>query len=201
MAIAGRIDLHYCALSIAPISRIFRLQIFRRTFSFTDNSSCSRTCSRLDSTHLYCASCNANLCSSVCRCTSPMHFLRDSTWSSSFASSDLAWLSKWSLLPSRKDPHKFDGLAFLNTELLIRFPCSDENSALGFSKAFWPSMNETSKLTMRLETIVHIPLSPARPLHRVSPKLSGHTVVKSVEKFVRRFPSLCRLSHQSGSSG
>ena len=27
----------------------------------------------------------------------------------------------------KRDPLKFDGLAFLNTELLIRFPCSDEN--------------------------------------------------------------------------
>ena len=83
--------------------------------------------------------CNANLCFSVCLCSSPMHLLRCSTWSSCFARSDLAWLSKWPLLPSRRDPIKFDGVAFLKTELLIKFPCSDENNASGFPKAFWPS--------------------------------------------------------------
>ena len=41
-------------------------------------------------------------------------------------------------------------------------------------------MNETSNFLFdRLECIMHLPLSPARPLHRVFPKLSGHTVVKS----------------------
>ena len=125
-----------CALFISPISCICRIWVFRRTFSFIDKSSCSRTYSRLDSTNPCCASCNANLCSSVCRCSSPTHLLRDSTWSSCFARSDLAWLRKWSLLPSRRDPLKFDGLAFLNTELLIKFPCSDENNALGFSQSF-----------------------------------------------------------------
>ena len=107
------------SLSISPFSCIFRIWAFRRTFSFMDNSFCSRTCSRLDSTNPDCASCSVNCCSSVCRCSSPMHSPRNSTWSSCFAKSDLAWLSKWSLLPPRRDPLKFDGLAFLNTELLI----------------------------------------------------------------------------------
>ena len=82
-------------------------------------------------------------------CGSPMHFLRDSTWSSCFARTDLAWLSKWSLLPSRRDPLKFDGLAFLNTELLIKFPWSDENKASGSPEAFWPSDGWDLKLSFR----------------------------------------------------
>ena len=125
-----------CAHLISPISYIFRIWVFRRTFSFRDNSSCSRTCSRLDSTNPYWASCSANFCSSVCRRSSPMHLLRDSTWSCCFAGSDLAWLSKWSLLPSRRDPLAFDGLAFLNTELLIMFPCSDEKQCTPLLRSF-----------------------------------------------------------------
>ena len=75
--------------------------------------------------------------------------------------SDLAWLSKWSLLPSRRDPLKFDRLAFLNTELLIRFPCSDETNASGFTKALSHiGMNETSNCPSdRLECFVHLRLS------------------------------------------
>ena len=126
------------ALFISPILCTLRIGVSRRSFSFIDNSSCSRTCSHLDSTNQYSASCHANRCSSVCRCSSPMHLLRVSTWISCFARSDRTWLNKWSLLPSRRDPLKIDGLAFLNTELLIRFPCSDGNNALGFTKAFWP---------------------------------------------------------------
>ena len=44
--------------------------------------------------------------------------------------------------PRRRSRHprarrvKFDRLAFLNTELLIRVPCSDENNALGSPKGF-----------------------------------------------------------------
>ena len=49
------------ALFISPISCILRIWVFRRTFSFTDKSSCSRTCSLLDSTNPYCASCTTNL--------------------------------------------------------------------------------------------------------------------------------------------
>ena len=149
-----------------------------KNFSFIDNSSCIRT-SRLDSTNPYCASCNANLCSSVCRCSSPMHLLRDSTWSSCIARSDLAWLSKWSLLPSRRDPLKFDGSAFLNTELLIKFPCSEEYNASGFPKAFWPSVRPQTFFSGLSRLCTYLPLSPAWPMRRVSPKLSGHTVVKS----------------------
>ena len=76
-----------------------------------------------------------------------MHLLSDSTWSSCFARSDLAWLSKWSLYPSRRDPLKFDGWAFLNTDLLIKFPCSDGNNASGFPEAFWPSDEWDLKLS------------------------------------------------------
>ena len=75
---------------------MFRIWVFGRTFSFIVISSCSRTCSRPDSTNPYCASCNSNLCSSVCRCSSPMHLLAGSTWSSCFPRSDLTWFSKWS---------------------------------------------------------------------------------------------------------
>ena len=56
------------------------------------------------------------------------------------ARSDLAWLSNWSLFFLQEEIlSNSTGLAFLNTELLIKFPSSDENNALGFPKAFWPS--------------------------------------------------------------
>ena len=167
--------------SFNPFRTYFGFEYFGELFSFADNSSCSRTCSRSDSTNPYCASCNANLCSSVCRCSSPMHLLRDSTWSSCFARSDLAWLSKWSLLPSRRDPLKFDGLALLNTEFLIRFPCSNEDHASGVPEAFWVSDEWDLKLSFQSARLycAFTSLSPAWPLHRVSPKLSGRTVVKS----------------------
>ena len=40
-------------------------------------------------------------------------------------------------------------------------------------------MNETSNFPFQLESIVHFSFTPARPMHRVSRKLSGHTVVKT----------------------
>ena len=86
-----------CVLLICHISCMLRIWVSRKTFSLIDNSSCRRTCCRRHSTYPCCASYNSNLCSSVCRCSSPMHLLRDSTWSSCFARSDLAWLSMWSL--------------------------------------------------------------------------------------------------------
>ena len=41
-------------------------------------------------------------------------------------------------------------------------------------------MNETLNIPFDwLEQIVHLTLSPARPLHQISPKLSVHTMVRS----------------------
>ena len=117
---------------------MYRIWVSRRTFSLIDNSSCSRTCSRRDSTYPCCASCNSNLWAEVCCWSSLMQLLRDSTWYFCFISSTLAWLSKWSLLPSRRDLPKFDGSAFLKTELLNWFPGSslpNEYNAAGFSGA------------------------------------------------------------------
>ena len=150
-----------CALWVSPISCIFRIWVFWRTFSFIDSSSCSRSCSRPDWTNPYCASCNANLCCSVCRCSSPMHLLRDSTWSSCFARSDLAWSSKWSLLPSRRDPLKFDELAFPNTELLIWFSLFRWKQCIGFPRSFLPFrwIRPQTIFFDRIECIVHWPLS------------------------------------------
>ena len=90
-----------CSLLISPISCKFRIWVFRRTFPFINNSSYGWMC-RLDSTHPYCASCDANLCFSECRCSSPMHLLRDSTWSSCFARSDLACLEQVILVTFKK---------------------------------------------------------------------------------------------------
>ena len=56
-----------------PISCTFRIWMFRWTCYFKDNSSCNRACSRPVSTNPCCASCDDNLCSSVYRCSSPMH--------------------------------------------------------------------------------------------------------------------------------
>ena len=133
----------YCTF-IFTISCLLRICVSRRAFSFRNNSSCNRVFSRRDSTNSFCTSCGALFCASVRFCSSLMHLLRDSTWSSCCARSDLAWLNKWSLLPSRRDPLKFDGLAFLNTELLIRFPCSDENNASDFPEAFWAYNGDVS---------------------------------------------------------
>ena len=40
-------------------------------------------------------------------------------------------------------------LMFQNTKLLIKFPCSDENNALVFTEAFWPSDEWDLKLSFR----------------------------------------------------
>ena len=124
--------------------------------------------------------CSAHQCYSVCRCTSPMHLLRASTWSVLASPSlILPWLSKWSLLPSRRHALKFDGLALLNTRLLVRFPCSDEVTP----KRSDLQMNETSTFPSIGLSVLCTFLSRARPLHRVSPTLLEHTVAKS-ESFV-----------------
>ena len=112
-----------------------------KAFSFRNNSSCNRVCSRRDSTNSFCTSCSALFCASVRFCKSPMHLLSDS-WSSLLARSDLAWFSKWSLLPSSRVPLKFDRFALPNTELHIWFLCSlhlDENNAAGLPEALWSS--------------------------------------------------------------
>ena len=62
-----------------------------------------------------------------------MHLLRDSTEA---LASPCRLIEQVILVALRRDPLKFDGLAFRNTELLIKFPCSDENDASGFSEAF-----------------------------------------------------------------
>ena len=73
-----------------------------------------------------------------------------------------------------QSPLKFDRLAFPNTQ----------NSTFGFSvhyvlvKTMQPVSRKLSDLLIN-ETFVHLPLSPERPLHLVSQKLFGHTVVKS----------------------
>ena len=76
------------------------------------------------------------------------------------------WLSKWSLFHSRRDPLKFDGLAFLNTKLLIRCPCSDENNASGFTEAFWAHSGEIFEIIVcsAFHGIVdmHLPLDVGR---------------------------------------
>ena len=91
----------------------------RRTFPFIDKSSCSRTCSRLDSKNPYRASCNANLCSSVChRCTH--------------------WGTRHEVLasPSLIMPDWASDPCYLQEEL-------------GFPKAFWPSGEWDIKLSCR----------------------------------------------------
>ena len=67
-----------------------------------------------------------------------MQLLRDSTWCSCFVSSDLARLSKRSLLPSRRDLPRFDGSLFSKKELLNWFSGSsllNENIAARFTCA------------------------------------------------------------------
>ena len=84
----------------------------------------------------------------------------DCSW---FISSDLAWLSKWFLFPSRSDFPTFDGSACLNVELLIRFPRSslpDENIAAGFTDALgsWDEF-DIKFLFGQLEYALHLLLS------------------------------------------
>ena len=54
-----------CALFMFPISCLLQTCVSRRAFSFRNNSSCNRICSRLDSTNSFCTSCSALLWSSV----------------------------------------------------------------------------------------------------------------------------------------
>ena len=71
---------------------------------------------------------------------------------------------------TRRDLHKFDGSAFLKTELLNWFSGSsllDENNAAGFPGAL--GSNLTSSLSLnQLEYIVHLPLSSVT-MKQVSP--------------------------------
>ena len=111
------------ALFISPISYMLRIWVSRRT-TFITNFSCSRTCSLRDSIYPCCASCSSNLWAQACCWSSLMQLLKDPTWWSCLTSSDLAWLSKWSSLLSRRDLLKFDGSACLQKELLNWFPNS-----------------------------------------------------------------------------
>ena len=158
------ISLNFVHFSDLTISENF---FFQRQFS--------------NSTNPYCASCSANICSSVCRCSSPMHMLRDSTWSSCFARSDLSWLSKWSLLPSRRDPLKFGWVSVSEHRTPDQVSLLRWKQCIGCPRSFLTfRWIETSNFPFdRLACIVHLHLSPARPLHRVSPKLPGRTVVNS----------------------
>ena len=108
---------------ISPISCIFLIWVSRSAFSFITNSSCSRTCSLRDSTYPWWASCNSNRWAQVCRWSSFLQLLRDSTLCSCFKSSDLAWVSKWSLFPSRRDFAIFAGLENLKIGSLLPKTC------------------------------------------------------------------------------
>ena len=90
---------------------MLRIWVSQENFSFIDSSSCRRTCPRRDSIYPCCASCNSSLWAKDCCWSSLIQLLRDSTWCSCFTRSDLAWLSTWSLLPSRRDLPRFDGSA------------------------------------------------------------------------------------------
>ena len=125
--------------------------------SFVDNSFCRRTCSRRNSMYPCCASCDSNLWAWACCCNSLMQLLRDPTLCSCLISSDFAWLSTWSLLPSRRDLPTFDGSAFLKTELLNWFQGSsfpNENGAAGFPVALgsWDELDIKLFLKSALST-------------------------------------------------
>ena len=84
--------------------------------------------------------------------------LRGSTWSSCFARSDLAWLSKWSLMPSRRDLPTFDGSVFLKMELLNWFLGSalpDEDIAADFPDALgsWDELDIKLFSSVSLSTL------------------------------------------------
>ena len=140
------------ALFISPISWKFRIWVSRSTFSFIDNSSCSRAFSLRDSKNPWWESCNSNsnLWAWACCWSSLIPLWRDPTWCSCFTSSDLAWLSKWSLLPSRRDLPNFDGSAYLKIEVSNWSPGSlllDESTASDLPDALGSWVEHDIKLS------------------------------------------------------
>ena len=124
----------------AELSRDFLFIFSTETSAFrcVDNFSCTRTWSRRDSMYPCCASCNSFLWAQACCWSWLIQLLRDPTWCSCLISSDFVLLSKWFLLPPRKDLPQFDASAFLKPELLNWFPGSwpvYENIAAGFPDA------------------------------------------------------------------
>ena len=181
------------ALFISPISWKFRIWVSRSFVpSEMIDSSSGRGCSLRDSIYPCWASSNSNLSAKVCCWSSLMHLLRDSTWSSCFTISDLAWLSKWSLFASRRDLPRFDGSAFLKIELLIRFHRSslpDENIAARFpdSLGSWDELD--IKLSLRSAWVRLDDLQSSRPctysgeasIFRCSPSSRSESAMLSAE--------------------
>ena len=81
-----------CALFIFSNSCILRICVSRRAFSFRNNSSCNRACSRRDVRLVM-----PCIMPPFFFCKSLMHLLSDSTWTSLLARSVLARFNKWSL--------------------------------------------------------------------------------------------------------
>ena len=106
------------------------LSISKRFF-FVANSSRSRTCFCRDSTYPWWASCISNRGAQACCSSSLVHLLRDSTFCSCSINSDLVWVSKWSLFPSRWDFATFAVLEFLKIDSLL------PKTSTGCSLSLW----------------------------------------------------------------
>ena len=111
------------ALLNSSISWMPLVRLSRSAFSLVTNSSCYRTCSLRDSSYPQCASSSDNRWEWVCRWSSRMQLLRESTLHSCFMSSDLASASMWSPLPSRRDVAEFTGLENLKKGSLLPKTC------------------------------------------------------------------------------
>ena len=96
-----------------------------------------------------------------------------------FARSDLDCLSKWSLFLLEEVLSNSTGWRFWTQNSWSGFPAQMKTMHRVSLKLSDLQMNDTSNFLFQLESFVHLPLSPAWKLHRVYPKLSGHTVVKS----------------------
>ena len=171
---------------------MLRIWVSRRTFSFLDNSSCRWECSLRDSFYPGCASCNSNLWAWACCWSSLIQLLRDPAGCSCFISSDLAWLSKWPLFPSRRQFPTFTGSANLKTWWTLlskQFP----DSLLRFlsENVFWLTVwheNIASRFPATSRSREELVIKPSRLewWARACPSFSSRSRIYSGEASISR---------------
>ena len=119
------------ALVSSSISWMPLIRVSHGALSLRAKSPKGRTCSLPVSSHPQCASSNSSRWEWVCRWSSRMQRLRESTVHPCFMNSDFASASMWSLLPSRIDFATFTGLENLKKGSLLTktYWCLSEKSS------------------------------------------------------------------------
>ena len=162
-----------CALFIFPFSCLLRICVSQRAFAFRNNSSCNQFV--LDEIQqILCAR-------PVVPCFAPPFVCVNHRCTHWVTRHEVLFWKDLILPDSASDLHCLRA-EFHSNSTDWRF--RTENSTFGFSvpysqvKKMQPVSRKLYDLLMN-ETFVHLPLFPERPLHLVSQKLFGHTVVNS----------------------